>query len=64
MHNLLLGTAKHMISVWISLGIIEKNHLSDIQDTVDRFKTPSDIGRIPAKIASVQGFSNFGETGH
>lgn len=50
MHNLLLGTAKHMISVWTSTGVIKKNHLLDIQEMVDRFITPSDIGRIPANI--------------
>ena len=59
MHNLLLGTAKHMVSVWLSTGIIEKGHLLDMQETVDHFITPSDIGRIPAKIATGQGFSNF-----
>ena len=59
MHNLLLGTAKHVLSVWISTGVIEKSQLLDIQETVDRFNTPSDIGRIPAKIATGQGFSNF-----
>ena len=59
MHNLLLGTAKHMISVWTATGVLEKSHLLDIQETVDRFITPSDIGRIPAKIATGQGFSSF-----
>ena len=57
MHNLLLGSAKHMLSVWTGLNLITSHHLKIIQDHVDRFVTPSDIGRIPGKIAS--GFSGF-----
>ena len=57
MHNLLLGTAKHMLSVWISLNLIKKSDFENIQKSVDSFITPSDIGRIPSKILS--GFSGF-----
>ena len=56
-HNLLLGTAKHMLSVWTSTGVIDKSKYLEIQGKVDRFVAPSDIGRIPSKIAS--GFSGF-----
>ncbi len=54
MHNLLLGTAKRMMTIWTELKLIE---LSLIQSNVDSFVTPSDIGRIPHKISS--GFSGF-----
>ncbi len=47
MHNLLLGTAKRFLSVFCL----------SIQGKVDSFITPSDVGRIPSKIAS--GFSGF-----
>ena len=57
MHNLLLGTAKYMLSVWTSTGIIDKSNFIHIQEKVDSFLTPSDIGRIPLKISS--GFSGF-----
>lgn len=57
MHNLLLGTAKHMLSVWTDLGLITSRQLNDIQKHVDQFVTPSDVGRIPGKISS--GFSGF-----
>ena len=57
MHNLLLGTAKHMLSVWTSTGILDKTHYLSIQEKVDSFVTPPGIGRIPAKIAT--GFSSF-----
>ncbi len=48
MYNL-LGTAKHMLSVWTDFN--------DIQSEVDSFSTPEDVGCIPTKIAS--GFSGF-----
>ena len=55
MHNLYLGTAKHMMkNVWLN----EKNEfLSDedfqrIQELVDSMTVPQDIGRIPGKISS------------
>ena len=57
MHNLLLGTAKHVLTVWKSTGIIGDSHFDGIQRKVDAFITPTDIGRIPGKIVS--GFSSF-----
>lgn len=56
MHNL-LGTAKHMLSVWTDLNLLSPTHFKDIQIKVDSFSTPEDVGRIPTKIAS--GFSGF-----
>ena len=57
MHNLLLGTARHMFSIWKELGLITDSMLLDIQEKVNKFVTPGDAGRIPIKIAS--GFSGF-----
>ena len=54
MHNILLGTAHHVISVWKTLGFLD---LRKLQERVDAFITPSDVGRIPLKIQS--GFSQF-----
>ena len=51
MHNVLLGTAHH---VWRTLGLLD---LKKIQQRVDSYVTPSDVGRIPMKIQS--GFSQF-----
>ena len=61
MHNLYLGTAKHMMkNVWLN----EKNDfISDedfqrIQELVDSMAVPQDIGRIPGKIScSFSGFT-------
>ena len=57
MHNLLLGTAKHVMNIWIKNGLISNNQFDEIQQCVDSFSVPSDIGRIPYKISS--GFSSF-----
>ena len=57
-HNLLLGTAKHMIEVWKSLKMITDKQFADIQKRVDSFTTPDDLGRIPSKTSSsIYGFT-------
>lgn len=58
MHNLFLGTGKHQLKVW-------KDHTHDllpvhferIQKLIDSIQVPSDVGRIPHKIAS--GFASL-----
>ncbi len=46
-----------MMNVWSSLKLIDSRKLLAMQQAVDSFVTPSDVGRIPSKIAS--GFSGF-----
>lgn len=57
MHNLYLGTAKHMIETWKSLKIITQEDFSTMQERVNSFTTPNDMGRIPSQISSI--FSGF-----
>lgn len=57
MHNLFLGSGKHMLSLWIKHDLLSSNHFVEIQAFVDSFIVPSDVGRIPRKIES--GFSGF-----
>ena len=57
MHNLLLGTAKHMMTIWKETGKLKPNDFQSIQEKVDNFIGPSDVGRIPFKLSS--GFSSF-----
>ena len=52
MHNLLLGTAKYMMSVWKDESLISKSDDQNMQDTVDRNRVPVNIGRIPHKVVS------------
>lgn len=58
MHNLFLGTAKHFVkSVWLNHGVLSSGDYNSIQSIIDEVLVPSDLGRIPHKIAS--GFSSF-----
>ena len=57
MHNLYLGSGKHMIKLWLKTELITTNHFSKIQEFLDTFIVPTDIGRIPRKIET--GFSGF-----
>ena len=57
MHNLFMGLAKHSMSVWKDRGLLTPAAMLDIQDTINNFEVPTDVGRIPGKIAS--GFADF-----
>lgn len=57
MHNLLLGTAKSITELWKSSSLLSSKHFDVIQEKVDSFIAPADIGRLPMKISS--GFSGF-----
>ena len=57
MHNVLLGTAKLIITLWKEKNILSKEDFAAIQSQVDQFILPPDTGRIPHKIES--GFSSF-----
>ena len=57
MHNLFLGTSKHVMEVWQKANIISAKDLGVIQDKVNSMIPPSDVGRIPAKISS--NFNDF-----
>ena len=57
MHNLLLGTAKRLMKIWMASEILDEKKLISVQEAVDGFTTPIDIGCVPLKIASK--FSGF-----
>ena len=57
MHNLFLGSGKHLLRVWLNHNLISSSKYSQIQECVDNFVVPSDIGRLPHKIET--GFSGF-----
>jgi len=57
MHNLLLGTSKHMMRMWKEQGIITEQDFESLQEKVNRMEVPVSIGRIPLKIESQ--FSSF-----
>ena len=56
LHNLYLGTAKHVLKdIWLGMDIVSHNSLQSLQERMDKIMSPHNIGRIPQKIAS-----NFG----
>ena len=58
MHNIFLGSAKHVTKrLLIDQNIIRKDQLVKMQEFVDDIHVPPDIGRIPRKLES--GFSGF-----
>jgi hypothetical protein len=61
MHCLFLGVAKWIIkSIFVNQGKLSMEQLRVAQNRMDHVKLPSDIGRIPPKIAiGNEGFSNL-----
>jgi len=56
-HNLLLGTAKQMMSIWTKIETLTQQDLLVIQEKAALLKFSYDVGRIPIKIGS--SFSGF-----
>ena len=60
MHCLFLGIAKWIVKmIWVNEEILTQNSLIMIQNTMNKFQVPADLGRIPGKIHCGEGFSNF-----
>ena len=55
MHNLFLGTGKYMFKVWLSLNLLTKENLLEIEETISSFTVPHNLGRLPINIASNYG---------
>ena len=57
MHNLFLGTAKKLLTLWKDQGYLSTNSFVLIQKEIDDITPPANIRRIPHKISA--GFSGF-----
>ena len=58
MHNLLLGTGKHMMEVWTEHDILNKQNFRKLEDIVSNINTLKSVGHLPVKIgSSFAGFS-------
>ena len=53
MHNLFLGTAKHMINVWKNMVLLDDETCKIIQDRIQPFHCPSDVGIIATKVCYI-----------
>ena len=52
MHNLFLGTGKHMMEVWLSQEVLTPAKLLFIEESCQKFVVPDGIGRLPSNIYS------------
>lgn len=55
MHNLYLGSGKHVFKVWMDRNLITLKHLEVIEEKMKKFKVPSSAGRLPSNISSSHG---------
>lgn len=55
MHNLFLGTAKHVFKLWIKNNYLTKKDLKVIETRINSFDIGTGIGRLPHRIASNYG---------
>ena len=52
---MLLGSGKRVLRIWLDNNLISSSNFNQIQECVDNFVVPSDVGRLPRKIET--GFS-------
>lgn len=52
MHNIYLGTGKHMLELWIEKELLTKEKLIQIDSRINKFRVPADVGRVPSSISS------------
>ena len=57
MHNLLLGTSKHMLEVWVKHNLLTANSFDIIEKAASLLSCSNDVGRLPLKIGCL--FSGF-----
>ena len=55
MHNIFLGTGKHVFKLWIKSGNLDSHKLDEIDNKANKLKVPNSIGRLPINIASNYG---------
>ena len=60
MHCLFLGIAKWIVKrIWVDENVLTRNDLRSIQNKMEKFQVPADLGRIPGKIHCGEGFSSY-----
>lgn len=55
MHNLFLGTSKHIFKTWIKIGVLDNKALQELEKRILQCDVPTGHGRLPNKIASNYG---------
>ena len=52
MHNLFLGTAKHMLNLWRANNILDNDKFDQIDSRLQGIEAASDVGKLPTKLVS------------
>ena len=52
MHNLFLGTAKHILNIWKSEDLLDEQKFSMIEENFEKIEAASDVGKLPTKVLS------------
>ena len=52
MHNLFLGSSKHVMNIWKDNELLTNHHFAVMHDRIGKINVPMDVGRIPHKIES------------
>jgi len=52
MHNLFLGSSKHVMNTWKENELITNHHFATMHERIGKINVPMDVGRIPHKIES------------
>lgn len=55
MHNLYLGSGKHVFKVWLDRNLITLKDLEHFEEKMKLFKVPASAGRLPLNISSSHG---------
>ena len=55
MHNLFLGTAKHVFKQWVKNNLLTKKGLKALEEHIHLFDVGTGVGRLPHRIASNYG---------
>ena len=55
MHNLFLGTAKHVFKLWVKRNLLTKKDLKMLEDKINSLDVGTGIGCLPHRIASNYG---------
>lgn len=55
MHNLFLGTVKHVFKLWIKTNLMTKRNLKVLEERIHSMDVGTGIGRLPHRIASNYG---------
>ena len=52
MHNLFLGTPKHLLWIWLDKDLLTKENFAQMECKMKLIRVPADTGRVPSNVLS------------